>query len=236
MKRNAWFYVALGAICVSIISLFMPVIVYSEGFTPPFYAGILGRGVVSVPDGAFFGTYTIVDLIGTDRFVREVLVWYRGTVSWYIDTPQVAAMAALAFAALVISFIGIITMRSQYQRTWQYVLTLVGLVGTTFPSLMVFYAVGQSRKGFTGVIQCGIAPYLMPIAAVVSIVAVVYRRTTVQKEILQRARSQNLIWAAGDLTGNRMGGGSTADYDSQKTGRSGRGQRSLSPQNQKVRR
>ena len=201
MKRNGWFFVALGAICVSILSMFTPIIVYSEGFGPPSFLNILS-GSVSAPSGAFYGTYSVVDLVATDRFVSEVLTFYKGTVSWKIDTPQVAAMAAIAFGSLVVSLVGICTMRSQHHRTWQFVMTLAGLAGTTFPSIMVFYAVQQSQRGFTGVIQCGIAPYIMPVAALVSVIAVVYRRSSVRKELREmqrRAREQNLIWTAGDL-------------------------------------
>jgi len=64
---------------------------------------------------------------------------------------------------------------------------------------LIFYAVNQSQRGFSGVIQCGIAPVIMPIAALISMIAVIYRRSTVQKEIRQRARAENLIWTAGDL-------------------------------------
>jgi len=198
-NRNGWFYVALGALTVSVLSLFTPIIVYTDGSAPrsllQMFSGQTGAGSA----GSFYGSYTILDLLAGDRFVKEVLVDYQGKVLWRIDTLDVIALALLAIAALSASLVGICTMRSQYHRKWQFIMTLAGLAGTAFPSLLIFYAVNQSQRGFSGVIQCGIAPVIMPIAALISMIAVIYRRSTVQKEIRQRARAENLIWTAGDL-------------------------------------
>ena len=181
MKKNKWFYVALGSLIVSVLSLFVSVITYR------------------MPNG-FVGKYSIIDLIEGDRFVKEVLVAYRGQVFWQIDSGNVRVLAVLTIAALGMSIAGICTMRSQRPRTWQFVMAVAGLAGTAFPSLLILYAVFQSRKGFEGTIGIGIAPLIMPIAAAISIIAVTYRRSSVLQEMERQAREQNLIWEAGDMT------------------------------------
>lgn len=211
-KRNGWFYVAIGALLVSMLSLFTPIITYTEGTKPISFSRILGLNVGSGSSYASFKTYNIIDLLKGDSLVKEVLTFYRGEVFWRIDTPEIIAMALLVIASLTASLVGICTMRSQYHRRWQFIMTLAGLIGTAFPSLVIFYAVNQSQKGFSGVIQCGIAPVIMPVAALISIIAVVYRRSSVQKEIRQRAKAENLIWAAGDLSRPKQQSGYSGRY------------------------
>jgi hypothetical protein len=180
MEKNKWFYVALGSLAVSILSLFVSVITYT------------------MPNGVKT-SYNILDFFKGERFVREVLVDYRGHVFWRIDSASVRILAVLALGALIMSVVGICTMRAQRPRTWQFVMALVGLAGTAIPSLLIFYAVFQSSKGFAGQIRIGIAPVIMPISAVISIIAVTYRRNSALKEMERLAREQNLIWEAGDM-------------------------------------
>ena len=211
-KRNGWFYVAIGALLVSMLSLFTPIITYTEGTRPISFLRILGLNAGSGSSYGSFKTYNIIDLLKGDSLVKEVLTFYRGEVFWRIDTPEIIAMALLVIVSLTASLVGICTMRSQYHRRWQFIMTLAGLIGTAFPSLVIFYAVNQSQKGFSGVIQCGIAPVIMPVAALISIIAVVYRRSSVQKEIRQRAKAENLIWAAGDLSRPKQQSGYSGRY------------------------
>lgn len=206
-SRNGWFYVAFGALIVSIISLFTPIVVYTEGMTRRSFLQIItGRSAsTALGSSTFYGAYTILDFLGGERFVKEVLTFYNGEVLWRIDSQDVIVLAIIALVSLAASMVGICTMRSQYHRKWQFIMTVAGLAGTTLPSLLVFYAVNQSQKGFPGIIQCGIAPFVMPAAALVSIVAVVYRRSNVQRELKQRAAAENLIWTAGDIQQTRQG-------------------------------
>ena len=211
-KRNGWFYVAIGALLVSMLSLFTPIITYTEGTKPISFSRILGLNAGSGSSYGSFKTYNIIDLLKGDSLVKEVLTFYRGEVFWKIDTPEIIAMALLVIVSLTASLVGICTMRSQYHRRWQFIMTLAGLIGTAFPSLVIFYAVNQSQKGFSGVIQCGIAPVIMPVAALISIIAVVYRRSSVQKEIQQRVKAENLIWTAGDLSRPKQQSGYSGRY------------------------
>lgn len=210
-KRNTWFYIAIGALLISMLSLFTPIVTYAEGTGPIPFLRILGSGFFNSSDSSFF-SYNIIDLLTGDRFVREVLTYYGGEVFWRIDTLDVFTMAVLVIVSQIASLVGICTMRSQYHRRWQFIMTLAGLIGTAFPSLLIFFAVNQSQKGFPGVLQCGIAPVIMPVAAMISMMAVVYRRSSVKREIQQRVRMEKLIWTAGDLNQSKNQNGISGRY------------------------
>lgn len=179
MKRNNWFYIAMGSLIISILSLFTSVVTYRD------------------PGGNVF-RYNILDLFYGDGFVDDVLAYYRGDVLWKIDTGTVRFLAFLAIAALVISVVGICTIRAQHPRKWQLIMTIFGLIGTSIPAMLVFFAVSQSRNGFDGNMGCGFAPVIMPVATIVSIVAVLYRQNNVNRE-LEAAKEKKLIWEAEDL-------------------------------------
>lgn len=180
MKNNTWFFTAVGALFISIMSLFTSVITYQSP----------GSGSIS--------KYSILDLFDGEGFVYDVLAYYEGDVLWRIDTGAVRFLAFLALTSLIVSLFGICTMRTQHPRRWQFVMTVAGLIGTSIPSLLLFFAVSQSQKGFVGTIRCGIAPVIMPIAALISIVAVTYRKNSTEREF-REAKARNLIREAGDL-------------------------------------
>ena len=188
MKNNTWFLIALGSLAVSILSLFTSIISYK------------------LPGTSTVHHYSIIDLFQGSRFVDEVLRGYEGRVLWRIDAGAVRALAFLALAALILSLTGICTMRAQRPRTWQFVMAVAGLAGTAIPSFLVLFAVLQSRRGFRGDLRCGIAPLIMPAAAVISIVAVTWRRNRALQEMERQARAQHLIWEAGDLGGGMRPG------------------------------
>ena len=88
--------------------------------------------------------------------------------------------------------------RADRQARVEEVMTIFGLIGTSIPAMLVFFAVSQSRNGFDGNMGCGFAPVIMPVATIVSIVAVLYRQNSVNRE-LEAAKEKKLIWEAEDL-------------------------------------
>ena len=106
-KRNGWFYVAIGALLVSMLSLFTPIITYTEGTRPISFLRILGLNAGSGSSYGSFKTYNIIDLLKGDSLVKEVLTFYRGEVFWKIDTPEIIAMALLVIVSLTASLVGI---------------------------------------------------------------------------------------------------------------------------------
>lgn len=180
MDKKKWFYVAIGYLIISILSLFTSIITY----TSP-----AGRTT----------SYSLTDLLQGSEFRDDVLSQYTGPVLWKMGGSTVNLLAVLAVAAVVCALVGLLTLRAQYPNTWQFVLTLTGLVGTAIPSFLVILAVILSKNCFLGSISCGLAPLVTPVAMAVCIRAVIRRRNKVLEELRAEAEARGLIRQAGDL-------------------------------------
>lgn len=180
MERKKWFYLAIFCILVSILSLFTSIITY----TAP-------SGMVT--------SYSLPDLLQGTEFRDDVLSQYTGPVLWAMDGATVSILAVLAVASVVCALVGLLTLRAQYPNTWQFVLTLAGLAGTTVPSFLVILAVLLSKNYFRGSISGGLAPLVTPVAMAVCIQAVIRRRSKVLEQLRANAEAQGLIRQAGDL-------------------------------------
>ena len=180
MERNKWFSVAMGSLGVSILSLFTSIISYTA------------------PNGRITH-YNLINLLSGTDFLDNVLWYYTGPVFWKMEGPTVSILAFGAVAAMVCALVGLITLRKQRPNTWQFVLTLVGLVGTAFPSFLVILAVMLSDNYFPGDIACGISPIITPVAMVICILAVIRRRNKVLEQLRREVEAKGLVFQAGDL-------------------------------------
>ena len=180
MEKKKWFYLALFCLAVSIASLFSSIITY----TAP-------NGVVT--------HYNLTSLLLETGFRDDVLSRYTGPVLWEMGGPTVSLLAALAVAAVFCALVGLFTLRKQRPNTWQFLLTLVGLIGTAFPSFLVLLAVVLSKNYFPGDISCGISPIITPIAMAVCIFVVIRRRNRVLEQLRREMEAKGLVFQAGDL-------------------------------------
>ena len=180
MDKNRWFHVAVGSLAVSILSLFTSIVSY----TAP------GGGTTH---------YNLINLLSGTDFLDNVLWYYTGPVFWKMEGPTVSVLAFGAAAAMVCALMGLITLRKQRPNTWQFILTLVGLVGTTFPSFLVILAVMLSDNYFPGNISCGVSPVITPVAMVICILAVIRRRNKVLEQLRREMEAKGLVFQAGDL-------------------------------------
>ncbi len=180
MEKNKWFYVAMSSLAVSLLSLFTSIISY----TPP-----RGKTV----------HYNLTSLLFETKFRDDVLSEYTGPVLWKMGGATVSILALVAVAAVLCALVGLVTLRKQRPNTWQFVLTLAGLVGTAFPSFLVILAVLLSDNYFPGDITCGISPIIMPIAMVICILAVIRRRNKVLEQLRREMEAKGLVFQAGDM-------------------------------------
>ena len=185
-KRNdRWFLVSAGCIAVSILTLFLPIITYSEK-----------RSGASVR----VYRYAIQDFIFNGKSFADRVLWhYTGPVLWDIGAGTVLALALLFVVSIGLALAGILTMRTQYPNRRQFALTIAGLAGTAFPSLLVLLAVPLSGKYFAGTIRCGIAPILTPAAMILCMITVSGRRKYLRAERKAQKEAEGLIWEAGEL-------------------------------------
>ncbi len=175
-EKMTWFYIAIGGIAVSLLSMFLPILKLDD----------IG--------------FNIIDLVGgNETFDYYVISMYSGPVIWNITSSTVAFLAILGVAALVFAVVGLVTLRVQRPNTKNFVLTLVGMVGILIPSLTAIICVVIFGKYYYGKLSLGVAPIISPIAILVSIGVVIRRKNKVAEELRKEVEEKGLIWKAGDL-------------------------------------
>lgn len=176
MNEKGWFYMSMGCILISLLSLFLPIF-QSYGIN-----------------------FNIIDLIsGNSYFAQNVIGAYTGPVIWNITSDTVAGLSVIAIAALICAIVGLVTLRAQYPNTKNFILTIVGLIGILIPSVVAVICVVGLEQYFPGGLSLGIAPIISPIAIIVSIGAVIRRKNKVAEELQKKAEEKGLIWKAGEL-------------------------------------
>ena len=180
MDKKKWFWAAISCVAISVLSLFTSIITYTA------------------PNGATT-SYSLLDLLQGSEFRDHVLSKYRGPVLWNMGGPTVSILAFMAVAAIACAIIGLVTLRAQRPNKKNFALTIVGLIGTAFPSFLVILAVILSKNYFVGSISCGISPIITPVAMALCIYVVMRRRNKVLEQLRLELEAKGLIWQAGDL-------------------------------------
>lgn len=178
--RMGWFYVAIGCVAISLLSMFLPIITYREG--------------------SLYFNFNVIDLVvGNNNFNYYVLEKYQGPVVWKITSEITSSLAIVAVAALVCAIVGLITLRVQRPNTKQFIITFVGLVGISIPSIIIIVIVLMYGQYYAGTLSFGAAPIVSPIALIISMGAVIRRKNKVAEELRKEVEEKGLIWKAGDL-------------------------------------
>lgn len=180
MENTKWFYAAISCIGISVLSLFTSIISYTglEGITHH---------------------YSILGLLQGNDFSDTVLTQYYGPVLWHMVGSTITILSIIFIASLICAVVGLFTLRAQRPNKWNFRLTIIGLIGTTFPSFLVILAVILSGNYFYGSIMCGISPIITPIAMAFCIRVVIRRRNKVLEQLQAEMKAKGLIWNAGDL-------------------------------------
>lgn len=184
MKSKAWFYVAFGSLIASLISMiFLPtIIVYRNNISSE--------------------SYSVVKLItDSSNFEKNVLHFYDNDIVLKINAGSVVFLSLLALAAVVCAVVGLITLRAQRPNTKQFILTLVGLVGVTIPSLILLICIAGFGNSFAeGIsLKFGPAPIITPITMIICIATVIRRKNKVAEELRRSLEESGKIMRAGDL-------------------------------------
>ena len=180
MKNMNWLFSALTCIIASVASVFLPVLTYIY------------------PNGAR-ESFNIFSFVQPSQAFVDILEAYEGPYSMDIDSAWLIVLAALAVGAIIAAFVGVITMSLQRPNTWQFMLALVGIIGTAIPAIIVIIAVPISQQYLPGTFQFGVYPIITPIAMAMCMVTVTrkHRRTRVQIRAAEKAK--HLIRPGGDL-------------------------------------
>lgn len=197
-RKKAWMYIAVGAIILSVISLFLPVIVYrnSSGTVYSFnIVRIITRSsdfidyVLSDNDGSFASgvhssaLISLLSMTSDDLLPRLLLI----------------LMALISVGAIVAAFLGIRSMSRQYESAWPFRLTVTGLVLTAIPALAILFLALLSRGCFHSPIRLGTYVFITPLAMVAAIVTVTGRHRLTLRERQLQLEASRYLRPAGDL-------------------------------------
>ena len=181
MKPNIkWLMPVLICLLASILSVFMPVLTYVY------------------PNGNTVG-FNILDFTKPSQELIDILWTYQGPMGMDVDDVWMVILAVLAVLAIIAAFAGVITMSRQRPNTWQFVLALVGIIGTAVPAILIMIAVLFSQQYFPGVFRFGIYPIITPVAMVMCMITVTQKHRRTQAEKLAEEKAKGLIRPAGDL-------------------------------------
>ena len=175
-----WFYVALGSMLISLISLFLPIFVCKT----------------------FEGTKTfnVLDLVNSNSDFKEYVIGgYYGPVVLDLKTGEVTILVIIGLLALLCAVIGLVTLKAQRPNTINFILTIIGLIGISIPSLIAIICVVKYGEYYIYGLSLGIAPIISPIAIIISIGAVIRRKNKVAEEIKKEMEQKGVIRKANDL-------------------------------------
>lgn len=151
-KHNILVIVSYIALAIAILSGFTTVVGYtnSEGIHKNFM---------------------LIDFLSSSEFDSFVMCEYYGSIVWNIDIIFVRVLAIVAVIAVLCAVIGLKILSEQRNNIWPFVLTLVGLIGTMIPSLLLFICIVILKNSYIGTISCGVYPIVSPMAMIISIYA-----------------------------------------------------------------
>lgn len=192
-KKNWWVVASAGGIALSVLSLFLPVLSYTTA-----------KGTAH--------SYNIVNLVtDPESFIRVVFDEYTGTL--WIDSSmrtsigRVILVAAVGVIALVLAATGIVTLSQQRRNVGPFVLAVLGLVGTALPAASLYILYNLSRTSFLGTIRVGVYAVVTPIAMILALVAVTWKRRRTLEELQAEEIAKQYFYDPGQtLSSGRNGG------------------------------
>ena len=184
MKKNTWYFVATGAIVLSMVSLLLPIVTY-----------------INV-DG-IKRSFNIFGIMFNSNFRFFIFSEYRGEFLYGLSYDTIAVLAVLlslvGVGAIVLAFVGINSMNKQYESSTPFVLAVAGLVGTALPSITLFAIYLVSHSHYLGTMRLGAYIFVTPLAMIAALFAVTARHRLSREEAQARAAASAYIRIAGDL-------------------------------------
>jgi hypothetical protein len=181
MKKNIqWLMPVLACIIASVVSVFLPILTYVY------------------PSGAK-EAFNLFGFTEPSRNLLKILASYTGPYEMDIDKAWLTVLAVLAVLAIIAAFVGVITMSLQRPNTWQFVLALVGIIGTAIPAIIVIIAAPLSQRFFPGTFRFGVYPLITPVAMTLCMITVTRKHKRTQAELRAAEKAKGLIRPGGDL-------------------------------------
>ncbi|SDZ95503.1 hypothetical protein SAMN05216349_10317 [Oribacterium sp. KHPX15] len=145
-------------------------------------------------------TFTIIDFLkDANGFGSFVFNEYTGKGLVVFAPWQLYVLIALGTVAIICSFIGLMKLSKQTDNRASYALTILGLIGTMAPSVVLFIEIFMLKSKYLGEISCGIYPIVSPIAMIVCIAAAVKMRRRNNQFRKKFKEAEGLIYRGGNL-------------------------------------
>lgn len=187
-KNKNWMLISIGALALSLLSLFLPVIRYTANYAD---------------DAGVEYEFNIVKLLDGESFIEQVLGEYRGSFLYGMSETTantiIVLLCAVGVAAIVLSYVGLKSMAKQYESAWPFRLTLAGIICTVIPAAVILVAVLMSGDEFYGTMRVGVYSCITPIAMLISCITVTKRHKLTQEELRIQKAASAYIRPAGDL-------------------------------------
>lgn len=191
-NKKAWLYTAIGAITLSIVSLFLPIITYKSAWS---------RRTTH---------YNILGLIDNRALLRNVFEEYTGDLFYGMPESTMAFLVILlcliGVGSIVVAFYAIKSMEQQYESAVPFRLAIAGLVGTAIPSLCLLILYLVSKEQYMGTMRLGAYVFITPLAMLCACLAVTSKYRMSRAEAILRAEAKAYIFPAGDLPGKAQQG------------------------------
>lgn len=182
LKENKLVAVAYSTLAIAVLSAFTTIVSYTNS-----------SGV--------HRTFSLLDFLSKDAggFGQFVFNEYKGKTYVIYDNLQLFCLIALGAIAIVYAFIGLMRLSKQKDNKLSFAFTILGLIGTMAPSLVIFVCIVMLKDNYLGKISCGIYPIVSPVAMIVCIAAAakMRRRNVEYRKKLKEA--EGLIFRGGDL-------------------------------------
>lgn len=181
IKENRLVVIAYAGLIIAILSAFTTIVGYTNT------AGIHKTfSVINLlADAEGFGSFIF------DEYIGKAYVTYH---PW-----QLFVLIALGVIAIVCAFTGLMKLSKQTDNKASFALTILGLLITMAPSVILFIEFTVLKNQYLGTISCGIYPIVSPIAMIICIAAAtkMRRRNIEYRKKLKEA--EGLLFRGGDL-------------------------------------
>lgn len=180
-KENKLTTIAYSGLAVAILSAFTTIVGYTNS-----------SGV--------HRSFSLIDFLSDAQgFGSFVFNEYKGKVFVEYEPWQLFALIALGAAAIVCSFVGLKKLSKQTDNQTSFVLTIIGLIGTIAPSVIIFICIVALKADYLGTISCGIYPIVSPIAMIVCLYATTQMRKRNIEYRKKLKEAEGLIFRGDDL-------------------------------------
>ena len=181
IRQNKLVAIAYSGLIISLLSAFTTIVGYTNN------AGV-------------HKTFSLLDLLADAKgFGSFIFNEFTGKTYIYYEPWQLFVLIALGAAAIVLAFTGLNKLSKQTDNQASFVLTLLGLIATMIPAVVIFIEIIVLKDRYLGTISCGVYPVVSPIAMIACIAAAtkMRRRNIEYRRKLKEA--EGLIFRGGDL-------------------------------------